>query len=504
MNIKFCRRDNRLAVSTAFLLTIYCVTIDAAQDADKDISTYLPFDPPSNSALRNSPRKVFAHYFPPFPISMDNLDPAKDQWVKHIMNPKGFGKRYIKTGGKCRQRPLPRPARPEKNWLLKDMELEVKRGSDLGMNGFICDIVNESDINWTRVKTLLEAAHKVDPGFKIMLMAGMPALFRESKTVKKVQTPERLAEILLTLAKYPAVYRLQDGRLVISAFRGNDKPPEWWNQVFKIMKQKGENVAFVPLIQPWWDKEKKWLEEAKKFAPICYGLGTWGPRTAGEATRWEKFPECVHQFTKICFFPVGAQDFRAKSGIFWEAANTLSYRSYWQSAIKGGADWVQIITWNDYSEATEIAPSSGTQHSLYDLTAYYVTWFKTGKQPAIKRDVLYYSHRIHSVHAKPDPSKQPKLFKAVTQEPLRDEIEVLCFAKAPGEVTIKSGEKIYTQKVKNGFNEIRVPLHDGTPEFTLSRDGKQIINFKSKFKIDSKNISYQDLLYRGGSSSRLQ
>ena len=207
---------------------------------------------------------------------MDNLDPTKDQWVKNIMNPVGFGKRYIKTGGKCRQRPLPRPVRPDKNWLLKDMELEVKRASDLGLDGFACDIVADAGINWLRVKTLLDAVNKVDPSFKIMLMAGMPALYRESRKVKKDQSPERMAKILLELGKHPSAYRLPDKRLVVSAFRGNDKSLEWWKQVFKILTNHGENVAFVPLIQPWWDKEKKWKLEAEKFAPISYGLGTWG------------------------------------------------------------------------------------------------------------------------------------------------------------------------------------------------------------------------------------
>ena len=55
-------------------------------------------------------------------------------------------------------------------------------------------------------------------------------------------------------------------------------------------------------------------------------------------------------------------------------------------AIDGGADWVQLITWNDYGEHTEIAPSTGTQHAFYDLTAYYTAWFKTGAAPRIVRD----------------------------------------------------------------------------------------------------------------------
>ncbi len=75
------------------------------------------------------------------------------------------------------------------------------------------------------------------------------------------------------------------------------------------------------------------------------------------------------------------------SMIFTEAGNSEALRNLWMSAINGGADMVQIITWNDYSEGTEISPSTGTRFGFYDLATFYTQWFKLGK-PEIVRDAL--------------------------------------------------------------------------------------------------------------------
>ncbi|MAX24797.1 MAG: hypothetical protein CMJ19_09865 [Phycisphaeraceae bacterium] len=465
---------------------------------EKPVAQCVPFAMPDVKTLRNSPRKVFAHYFVPFPISVDNKPADQDQYVKHIMNPNGFGKRYFKQGGKTRQRPLPRPVRSDENWLLEDMKLEVARGANLGMDGFIADIVSDTGVNWERYLALMQAATQVDPGFKIMLMAGMPALFRNPK---KVQTPQRMADMFLTCAAYPSAYRTDDGRLVISAFRGNDKPASWWKEVFAIMQAKGESVYFVPLIQPWWDDEGKWQQELEPFLPIVDGISTWGPRWASAAEKWQGFPSSVAQYNKISMSPVGAQDMRAKSMIYWEARNTQSYRKLFEAAIKGNANWIQLITWNDYSEATEISPSTGTQFSLYDLTAYYITWFKQGKAPTITDDVIYYSHRKHSLEAKPDPQKQPKLFKNLAPDAPCDEIECLVFAKAPATLSIAIQDTKWQFPVTAGLNEVRIPVQTGTPIFTLRRDDKVVATVKSAFEINN-DITYQNMLYHGGSSNR--
>lgn len=68
-----------------------------------------PFDPPPLAVLRRSPRKVFAHYFTQFPISLDNADPARDYYATQYLRPEGEGGAHRGNGGFLRACPLPRP-----------------------------------------------------------------------------------------------------------------------------------------------------------------------------------------------------------------------------------------------------------------------------------------------------------------------------------------------------------------------------------------------------------
>jgi hypothetical protein len=57
----------------------------------------------------------------------------------------------------------------------------------------------------------------------------------------------------------------------------------------------------------------------------------------------------AHDRGKIWMQPVSVQDARPSQAIYDEANNSENLRVTWNAAIKG-ADWVQIPTWNDYSE----------------------------------------------------------------------------------------------------------------------------------------------------------
>ena len=92
-----------------------------------------------------------------------------------------------------------------------------------------------------------------------------------------------------------------------------------------------------------------------------------------------------------CRTPTAGQieSYTIESGGFQTQALT------WQTAINNNAQWAIILTWNDHYEGHALRPNATAQYSFYDLTAYYISWFKTGVQPTIVRDVLYYSHRMH-------------------------------------------------------------------------------------------------------------
>jgi len=57
--------------------------------------------------------------------------------------------------------------------------------------------------------------------------------------------------------------------------------------------------------------------------------------------------------------PVSVQDERPNQSLYDEADNSENLRVTWTAAI-ADADWVQIPTWNDYSEGAQVAPSTGT------------------------------------------------------------------------------------------------------------------------------------------------
>ena len=322
-----------------------------------------PFDPPPLKLLRQSPRKIFAHYFTPFPISLDNKEPEKDYYTLNYLSPDGEKGKFRACGGFLRQRPLPRAPLPGKDWAQLDMDEEVRRAVAIGLDGFAVDLLSTSGALRERTQLLLDAAQRVDPAFPILLMPDMEAEFKAH--------PERMADACRELGAHPAALRMPDGRLVVSPFNAQNRDAAWWKGWLDGMKAAGTPVAFLPLFQGW-------ERHAKEFGPISAGMSDWGWRVPGWNRRWRDVPGRAHAFAPVWMMPVEPQDVRPKDGTYWEAGNSESFRVMWENAILGGADWVHLITWNDYSESAEIAPSTGTQYAFYDLAAFYAAWFKMG------------------------------------------------------------------------------------------------------------------------------
>ena len=449
------------------------------------LSSELPFNQPALPVLRALPKKVFAHYFTQFPLSIDNQAPPQDYYTLQYLAPEGEKGKHRLAGGYLRDRPLPQLPRPESNWQALNYQAEVRRAGAIGLDGFSVDILSFEGEHWERVRQLLDAAQRVDPGFKILLMPDMEAAFKDH--------PEKLAEAIRQLAAHPAVYRWPDGRLVVAPFNAQRQTAAWWKNWLEKLKEQGVDIAFLPLFQGW-------RTYAKDFAPISAGFSDWGWRTPKAQASWRDVPQQAHQFVPVWMAPVSPQDFRPYAFKFWEAGNSENFRVMWENAIAGGADWVQLITWNDYSEHTEIAPSTGIQSAFYDLSAYYISQFKTGRPPVLRRDALYYFYRKHSTTA--SPAKQTQQFAPVAsdRDPPRDEIELLALLTSPGRLEIEIGGQTKSLEAPGGLTSFCVPLNEGRPIFRLRRSGQPVITVTGAFQI-SNTIDYQDLLYHAGSSS---
>ena len=442
-----------------------------------------------------STKKVFAHYFHAFPISIDNVKTTDDYYNKNYLAKDGESGKWVRQGGFLRVRPLGTPTNGSSNWRQLNMEAEVRSAIARGITGFTFDVLSDVDASDVEgpLQLMLAAAHAVDPRFKIVVMPDLTTLGSNSKAV---------ADIITVASKSPSAYRLNDGRLVVSAFDAGINSADWWESVLSGLSAKGINVAFVPTFLGW-------TRFAKSFAPISYGFGDWGSGNPGTANTPETDSAMIHKtYNRISMQPVDPQQFRPKDFLFVEAGNSDAFRNQWSNSIQGDADWIQLVTWNDYSESAQVAPYTDSTlrtdigTGFYNLNGYFSTWFLTGQEPQITHDVLYYFYRREPTSAAaPGQSRKDSLSGGGVAS---DEIELLAFLTAPGDIKITVGGHTYTQSASSGVTSFKIPLQSGTPLFTLSRGEADVFSFEGGVQIYGTSglpSGVDDLTYWTGSAA---
>jgi hypothetical protein len=449
----------------------------------------------SSAALFNSTKRVFAHYFHPFPVSIDNDPSAKDYYNTQYLSRTGESNKWLKQGGYLRQRPLGVTPSTNPNWLQLNMEGEVRAAIARGITGFTFDSLAASDAtdSTSDLHLMLAAAQAVDSRFKILIMPDMTVLGTDASAV---------VQVIAAAAASPAAYRLSDGRLVVSPFDAGLNTPAWWQSVISQLSSQGIQVALVPTFLGW-------ASEAAAFSALSYGFSDWGSATVDGADALEGGAAIVHSnYKKIFMMPVGPQQYRPKDFVYWEAGNSAALREAWTGSIKGDADWVQVVTWNDFSESSVIAPVTDAtlQRSIgtgfYNLTGYYASWFLTGQEPTITHDVLYYFYRREPVTAAAKGQSQLDTIYSGVPE---NSIELLGFLTSPGVLKITIGGKTYTQNAAAGVVSFKIPSQPGTPLFTLSRGGTDVFSFEGGVQIYGPSglpSTVQDLTYWSGSAAK--
>ncbi|GAA3428342.1 hypothetical protein GCM10018953_55250 [Streptosporangium nondiastaticum] len=445
----------------------------------------LPFAMPGTTQLRASARKVFAHYFPPYPVSLDNQDPASDYYARNYLKPDGESGKHSAYGGLLRDRPLGR-APLSGDWASADYETEVRQAVAAGLDGFTVDILSVTSSQWTRVRKLVAAAEAVDPGFKIVLMPDMNGLASVDAAT--------LATALADLAASKSVYRLGDGRLVVAPFKAEGRTAAWWSDWMKTMEtEHGIKVALVPCLLDF----NKYRDA---FGPISYGFANWGNRNPAANSSLTTNINTAHGMGRIWMQPVSVQDERPNQGIYDEAANTENLRATWKGAIDGKAEWVQLTTWNDYSENTQFAPSRNAGWTYLDISAYYLTCYKLGC-PKITKDVAYLTHRVQPYAAQPSYPETKLMKPRAGGTPSRDTVEVLTMLTAAGKVSVTVGGTTQTYDAPAGVSARTFALKAGTVSASVARNGAAVTEVTSPYKVTATPY-VQDLHYRAVSSGR--
>ncbi|MEU8527379.1 glycoside hydrolase family 71 protein [Streptomyces sp. NPDC048629] len=453
-----------------------------------EYSTALPFDLPSTRVLRDSGKPVFAHYFTPYPLSLDNEPPERDYYARNYLTPQGEKGKHSAYGGLLRDRPLPAP-RESGDWELAHLRQEIRTARDAGLDGFTLDILSLTGRNAERVENLLRAADAEDPGFRIVLMPDMTSL---------ETSPDALADALARLARHRSAHRLADGRLVVSPFKAEAQSPDWWQRTTAALEREhGIRTALVPLFLDF-------AANAERFAPISHGFSEWGSRSYSTQSGSEDATRRAHRLGKIWMQPVSVQDARPNQGVYDEAGNTETLRASWGEAIDNRADWVQLTTWNDYSEGSHFAPSQHNGYAYLDLTSYYLTRFKTGSWPRIERDTLYLTSRVQFAAARPPTGTQSLLTEPRDGSAApRDTVEVLAFLTGPATLETWTGDERAGGPAPAGVSARLLPLRTGTSGARVVRDGTTTTSVTSRYPVRDR-VARQDLQYYAVTSGRSQ
>lgn len=418
----------------------------------------LPFDMAPTSAYLNGPHRVLAHYFNRFPLSIDNRPADRDYYATQYLQPEGERGKWAAQGGYLRSRPLAVTPGSPWGYRRENMKREVEMALSRGIGGFTFDVLGEDDLrSGGPLDDLLSAVASAAPGFAVVLMPDMASLGEDM---------ENFTRVVRRAYEYSGLYRTPEGRLLVAPFLAERVKPEDWGIALAKLEGSGIHVALLPTFLSF-DPGR-----ASALRANAFGFGTFATPVRAEAAGIRNGTETSHAMGKLYMAGIPTQGYRPKDMLYWESEGSASFRASWEAAIQAGADWVQVTTWNDFSESTQLAPytdgSDGIGTGFFDLNAYYATWMVTGSPPAIRRDAIYYFYRRQRVSERGE-RDTGEVRNAVPGEAGMDQIEAVALLRKPATLQIVTSGGTQSISLPGGLHAVHVALAPGHPVFRLMR-----------------------------------
>lgn len=467
------------------------------------------FDATSIQTPLSSDKMVVAHYFTPYPIKISNV--VNDEYFTSYLNP--AQSTYADRGGLSRNRPENRNVIPgvttAQSWAL-DMEQEIAWAKESGIDGFVVDILGASGRNYDLAGILIDAAHRLNNGFRVI-----PMLDCNGNTALS-----GVATSAAGIARYAGKngsHYLPDGRFLVTFFKMEGQTPEFYDQLATTLRNSyGLEPAFIGVFNSYnqnninlYSKVGGTSSGAKK--DYMYGVGAWGiggdPAAINAASNHTAL---AHSNGLIHMGPVSGQNVRHTQNTYDEGANTEGFRAAWTKAINNGYDMVQYVTWNDYSEGGDIQPSTAKGHVPVDLGAWYIKRYKEGAFPEILRDVAILTHRTQFARVDSASEVSGSQTKFTTQRvlptrtPARDMVEVLTFLTESATVNVQVGANNYTYTAPKGMNAQLYPLAvAGVGDITVQvvRNGVTVVNHATHSHVRQTPV-IEDKIYHWSQSIR--
>jgi glucan endo-1,3-alpha-glucosidase len=381
---------------------------------------------------------------------------------------------------------------------------DVRAAMELGIDGFAINAFS-GDQAKNYFPAFIEAADAIGAkNFKFFLSADMTLGF----------TSQDIVATIKTFGNNPHYLKV-DGKPLLSTYGGQALGAQWWeDNVLSPLKASGNPVTFIPYFDrnnPNRDSpnDHNWTKVIETYNSID-GLFNFGiPKSP-------PFPLNDENIGNHWWSLLDGQESLARSlklkGKLYIASYTPYYwavchsaRQYtetqggrgmenaWRSIVtKQHPPIVEIVTWNDYSESTFIQPThvpltktagipSLPHLGHYELLKYYISWYKSGHEPTVVKDSMFFFHRTHPNEAVASDRASGCSMGAIRANQkwgnVQDRIYVTTALTAPADLIVRTGTSEYQRNLPAGLTTIDVPFEPGKPTYELWRSGERELRF---------------------------
>ena len=391
---------------------------------------------------------------------------------------------------------------------LEGYKQDIRDAQSVGIDGFA---LNSGDWNQNykdNTKNIFQAALELGTDFKLFLSpdgcCGMQ--------------PNKIIEMITGYINHPNYFKFNNRPFLSGWITGNTPKFRDFYQmaILDPLKKQGYDVYFVPFMYPRGFPStpgyEKYLEDYsgvwKGFMDGYFYFGGPGlPEYSAPSllNSGESCAKVFHDSSLTYMAPV--------TPYYWGEKQTNDGRRYfefhggegiekqWMSIIeKQKPEWVELVTWNDWGEGTYFSPMDDinkywpfaghkelgfykTHKGFADLNKYYIEWYKSGIQPAITEDKMYFFYRTQPKDSLASNDPKGAVKKRIGD--VEDEIYITTILKSKAKLKVITGgiTKIYSLEV--GIRHTRIPFNIGSQYFEVRRNGKRIIHAQGEDIISS-------------------
>jgi hypothetical protein len=413
---------------------------------------------------------------------------------------------------------------------------EIRQAQAMGIDGFALNAGGwfKEPRYIRRASEMFEAALRLHSGFQLFFSADM-CCFNEAVDV------EDMMRRFAGNPRYAAVYFRYRGKALLTTFAGSNRGPQFWRAVRNDLEH-GANLSqreapcdgnLCPLAAARSAPSSNPLPivfvpsfffggELPGSADISAGIAAyrdsldgafyWGiagvpglGRTPDQRPSSEAYASALHAAGKLYMAPICPQFYGANAGRYYEYSGFGGMRAMWMNAINTThPEWIEIITWNDFVEGSYISPIDAPiydkdpaapdvfhRRNTTDLIAFFIAWYKTGHQPAITHNAIYWAYRTQTI----DPSA---LASTKLYGPFANTVYVTANLPKPATLRVSFGKQVITKELPAGSTDVQIPVTPGfAPTFELWR-GTIKLSAGQGDEIISPDKHDRDLYYAAG------